>query len=70
MVILFFFFLLQVYIGTLERNRVDGLNISGKLGDTLDVLVESMGHINFGANESDFKVQLDRCFGLMFLITG
>ncbi|KAJ7346002.1 hypothetical protein JRQ81_001952 [Phrynocephalus forsythii] len=44
-----------VYKGTLERNRVDGINISGKLEDMLDVLVENMGHINFGANESDFK---------------
>ncbi|XP_042317657.1 beta-galactosidase-1-like protein isoform X2 [Sceloporus undulatus] len=44
-----------VYKGTLERNKVNGMNISGKIGDTLDVLVESMGHINFGANESDFK---------------
>ncbi|XP_067316838.1 beta-galactosidase-1-like protein isoform X2 [Anolis sagrei] len=44
-----------VYKGTLERNRVNGINISGQLGDTLDLLVESMGHINFGANGSDFK---------------
>ncbi|XP_016850300.1 beta-galactosidase-1-like protein isoform X2 [Anolis carolinensis] len=44
-----------VYKGTLERNKINGINISGQLGDTLDLLVESMGHINFGANESDFK---------------
>ncbi|KAH0621211.1 hypothetical protein JD844_022289 [Phrynosoma platyrhinos] len=47
-----------VYKGTLERNKVNGINISGQLGDTLDMLVENMGHINFGANESDFKGQI------------
>uniref|UniRef100_A0A670JUS7 Galactosidase beta 1 like n=1 Tax=Podarcis muralis TaxID=64176 RepID=A0A670JUS7_PODMU len=41
--------------GTLERDRVNGINISGQLGDTLDLVVESMGRINFGANDSDFK---------------
>uniref|UniRef100_A0A670JUC4 Galactosidase beta 1 like n=1 Tax=Podarcis muralis TaxID=64176 RepID=A0A670JUC4_PODMU len=48
-------FLLQEYQGTLERDRVNGINISGQLGDTLDLVVESMGRINFGANDSDFK---------------
>ncbi|XP_028597258.2 beta-galactosidase-1-like protein isoform X1 [Podarcis muralis] len=43
------------YQGTLERDRVNGINISGQLGDTLDLVVESMGRINFGANDSDFK---------------
>ncbi|XP_062972856.1 beta-galactosidase-1-like protein [Elgaria multicarinata webbii] len=43
------------YKGTLERDRVNGVNISGQLGDTLDLLVENMGRINFGANDSDFK---------------
>ncbi|XP_033016218.1 beta-galactosidase-1-like protein isoform X2 [Lacerta agilis] len=45
----------QEYQGTLERDRVNGINISGQLGDTLDLVVESMGRINFGANDSDFK---------------
>ncbi|XP_061465361.1 beta-galactosidase-1-like protein isoform X2 [Rhineura floridana] len=43
------------YKGTLERDRVNGINISGQLGDTLDLVVENMGRINFGANNSDFK---------------
>ncbi|KAJ6665565.1 hypothetical protein lerEdw1_003408 [Lerista edwardsae] len=43
------------YIGTLERDKVYGINITGQAGSTLDVLVENMGHINFGANDSDFK---------------
>ncbi|KAM3854987.1 beta-galactosidase-1-like protein isoform 2-T2 [Vipera latastei] len=43
------------YKGTLERDRVKAINITGQLGDSLDLLVESMGHINFGANNSDFK---------------
>ncbi|XP_070584821.1 beta-galactosidase-1-like protein isoform X2 [Erythrolamprus reginae] len=43
------------YKGTLERDRVSAINITGRLGDSLDLLVESMGHINFGANNSDFK---------------
>ncbi|XP_039221723.1 beta-galactosidase-1-like protein isoform X2 [Crotalus tigris] len=43
------------YKGTLERDRVNAINITGQLGDSLDLLVESMGHINFGANNSDFK---------------
>ncbi|XP_013919988.1 PREDICTED: beta-galactosidase-1-like protein [Thamnophis sirtalis] len=41
--------------GTLIRDRVNAINITGRLGDSLDLLVESMGHINFGANNSDFK---------------
>ncbi|XP_026563898.1 beta-galactosidase-1-like protein isoform X2 [Pseudonaja textilis] len=43
------------YKGTLERDRVNSITITGQLGDSLDLLVESMGHINFGANNSDFK---------------
>lgn len=35
---------------------MNAINITGQLGDSLDLLVESMGHINFGANNSDFKV--------------
>ncbi|XP_054827031.1 beta-galactosidase-1-like protein [Eublepharis macularius] len=43
------------YKGTLERDKVSGTNISGQAGDVLDLLVENMGRINFGANVSDFK---------------
>ncbi|XP_053149412.1 beta-galactosidase-1-like protein isoform X2 [Hemicordylus capensis] len=43
------------YKGTLERDEVKGINISGHSGAVLDLLVENMGRINFGANSSDFK---------------
>ncbi|KAM8980646.1 beta-galactosidase isoform X1 [Sarcophilus harrisii] len=41
--------------GILERNRVLSINITGKAGDTLDVLVENLGRINFGEDINDFK---------------
>ncbi|XP_066467702.1 beta-galactosidase-1-like protein isoform X2 [Tiliqua scincoides] len=43
------------YKGTLERDKMNAINISGQAGTTLDLLVENMGHINFGSNHSDFK---------------
>ncbi|NXD78725.1 BGAL galactosidase, partial [Halcyon senegalensis] len=46
---------LQEYQGTLERDRQTALQVTGRAGDTLDVLLENMGRISFGANISDFK---------------
>ncbi|POI28431.1 hypothetical protein CIB84_007819 [Bambusicola thoracicus] len=43
------------YQGTLERDGQTELRVKGKAGDTLDVLLENMGRISFGANFSDFK---------------
>ncbi|KAM8806944.1 beta-galactosidase-1-like protein [Eudromia elegans] len=43
------------YQGTLERDGQTALQVTGSEGDTLDVLLENMGRINFGANFSDFK---------------
>uniref|UniRef100_A0A663MZG3 Galactosidase beta 1 like n=1 Tax=Athene cunicularia TaxID=194338 RepID=A0A663MZG3_ATHCN len=43
------------YQGTLERDGQRELHVTGRAGDTLDVLLENMGRINFGANISDFK---------------
>ncbi|NXI43342.1 BGAL galactosidase, partial [Galbula dea] len=43
------------YLGTLERDRQTVLPVMGRAGDTLDVLLENMGRISFGANISDFK---------------
>ncbi|NXW21900.1 BGAL galactosidase, partial [Circaetus pectoralis] len=43
------------YQGTLERDRQTALHVTGNTGDTLDVLLENMGRISFGANISDFK---------------
>ncbi|NXK44366.1 BGAL galactosidase, partial [Chauna torquata] len=43
------------YQGTLERDGQTVLRVTGKAGDALDVLLENMGRISFGANFSDFK---------------
>ncbi|NXX82352.1 BGAL galactosidase, partial [Urocolius indicus] len=43
------------YQGTLERDGQTTLRVTGSAGDTLDVLLENMGRISFGANISDFK---------------
>ncbi|NXY50546.1 BGAL galactosidase, partial [Ceuthmochares aereus] len=43
------------YQGTLEREGQTTLHVMGREGDTLDVLLENMGRISFGANVSDFK---------------
>ncbi|NXV71907.1 BGAL galactosidase, partial [Atlantisia rogersi] len=43
------------YQGTLERDGRTALPVTGRAGDTLDVLLENMGRISFGANVSDFK---------------
>ncbi|NXT53904.1 BGAL galactosidase, partial [Pluvianellus socialis] len=45
----------QEYQGTLERDGQTALRVTGRAGDTLDVLLENMGRISFGANISDFK---------------
>ncbi|NXS50802.1 BGAL galactosidase, partial [Balaeniceps rex] len=45
----------QEYQGTLERDGQTTLHVTGRAGDTLDVLLENMGRISFGANISDFK---------------
>ncbi|XP_037702608.1 beta-galactosidase isoform X2 [Choloepus didactylus] len=45
----------QVPQGVLERNRVIILNITGKAGATLDLLVENMGRVNYGRYNNDFK---------------
>uniref|UniRef100_A0A8C6ELQ2 Galactosidase beta 1 n=1 Tax=Microcebus murinus TaxID=30608 RepID=A0A8C6ELQ2_MICMU len=41
--------------GVLERNSVTTLNIMGKAGATLDLLVENMGRVNYGKHINDFK---------------
>ncbi|KAK4817575.1 hypothetical protein QYF61_020241 [Mycteria americana] len=46
---------LQEYRGTLERDGQTTLRVTGRAGETLDVLLENMGRISFGANISDFK---------------
>lgn len=41
--------------GILDRNRMNVLNIRGKAGATLDILVENMGRVNYGNSIKDFK---------------
>ncbi|XP_039553447.1 beta-galactosidase-1-like protein [Passer montanus] len=43
------------YQGALERDGQTTLHVTGRAGDTLDILMENMGRISFGANTSDFK---------------
>ncbi|NXI84061.1 BGAL galactosidase, partial [Rhipidura dahli] len=43
------------YQGTLERDGQTTLRVTGRAGDSLDMLLENMGRISFGANTSDFK---------------
>ncbi|NP_001032730.1 beta-galactosidase [Canis lupus baileyi] len=41
--------------GVMERSNVITLNITGKAGATLDLLVENMGRVNYGRYINDFK---------------
>ncbi|KFQ72198.1 Beta-galactosidase, partial [Phaethon lepturus] len=41
--------------GVLERDKSLTINITGKAGANLDVLVENMGRVNFGRYNNDFK---------------
>ena len=49
-------FLVKVAVGILERNKAITVNVTGKAGSQVDILVESMGRINYGHNINDFKV--------------
>ncbi|XP_030643712.1 beta-galactosidase [Chanos chanos] len=44
-----------VAVGILERNKVISINITGKAGSQLDILVENLGRVNFGKDINDFK---------------
>lgn len=44
-----------VAVGILERNKVITVNVTGKAGSQLDILVENMGRINYGKDINDFK---------------
>ncbi|XP_031696203.1 beta-galactosidase-like [Anarrhichthys ocellatus] len=44
-----------VAVGILERNKVITVNVTGKAGSQVDILVENMGRINYGKNINDFK---------------
>ncbi|XP_054896968.1 beta-galactosidase [Poeciliopsis prolifica] len=44
-----------VAVGVLERNKVLSVNVTGKAGSQVDVLVENMGRTNYGKDINDFK---------------
>lgn len=44
-----------VYQGLLERDIALVTNVTGKQGDTVDILVENMGRVNFGSKINDYK---------------
>ncbi|XP_062861639.1 beta-galactosidase-1-like protein [Trichomycterus rosablanca] len=44
-----------VYQGVMERDVTLVINVTGREGDRLDVLVENMGRVNFGSNINDYK---------------
>ncbi|KAM4658199.1 beta-galactosidase isoform 3-T3 [Amazona ochrocephala] len=41
--------------GVLERDKSLSINITGKAGANLDIVVENMGRVNFGRYNNDFK---------------
>ncbi|KAM8879951.1 beta-galactosidase [Spinachia spinachia] len=44
-----------VAVGILERDKVITVNVTGKAGSQVDILVENMGRINYGSQINDFK---------------
>ncbi|XP_071774487.1 beta-galactosidase-1-like protein [Centroberyx gerrardi] len=44
-----------VFQGLLERDTVLVTNVTGQQGDTMDILVENMGRVNFGNKINDYK---------------
>lgn len=45
----------QVFQGLLQRDTILVMNVTGQQGDTLDILVENMGRVNFGSKINDYK---------------
>ncbi|KAE8299393.1 Beta-galactosidase [Larimichthys crocea] len=44
-----------VFQGLLQRDTVLVTNVTGQQGDTVDILVENMGRVNFGSKINDYK---------------
>ncbi|XP_057709409.1 beta-galactosidase-1-like protein isoform X1 [Corythoichthys intestinalis] len=44
-----------VFQGVLERDTVLAINVTGRQGDIVDILVENMGRVNFGSHINDYK---------------
>ncbi|XP_033990235.1 beta-galactosidase-1-like protein [Trematomus bernacchii] len=51
-----------VFQGLLERDTVLVMNITGQQGDTLDILIENMGRVNFGSKINDYKGLVSNLF--------
>lgn len=51
-----------VFQGLLERDTVLVMNITGQQGDTVDILVENMGRVNFGSRINDHKGLMSNLF--------
>lgn len=49
----------QVYQGLLERDTTLAVNVTGRPGEQLDIVVENMGRVNFGSKINDYKARLD-----------
>lgn len=47
----------QVFQGLLERDTTLVMNVTGRERDTMDILVENMGRVNFGSKINDYKVR-------------
>lgn len=41
----------------MQRDTVLVTNVTGRQGDTLDILVENMGRVNFGSKINDYKAR-------------
>ncbi|XP_054644358.1 beta-galactosidase-1-like protein [Dunckerocampus dactyliophorus] len=44
-----------VFQGLLERDTVLVMNVTGRQGDLVDILVENMGRVDFGSHINDYK---------------
>ncbi|XP_059198470.1 beta-galactosidase [Centropristis striata] len=44
-----------VAVGILERNKAITVNVTGKAGSQVDILVENMGRVNYGKDINDLK---------------
>ncbi|KAI4805616.1 hypothetical protein KUCAC02_010220 [Chaenocephalus aceratus] len=51
-----------VFQGLLERDTVLVMNVTGQQGDTLDILIENMGRVNFGSKINDYKGLVSNLF--------
>lgn len=44
-----------VFQGLLERDNTLVINVTGQQGDSMDILLENMGRVNFGSKINDYK---------------